>query len=194
MPSPSCRRVSGPTSTVPVSALDCSRAATLTTSPVAPVSRWLPPPIALITTSPVSIPTRTPKSSTPAARATVVGVLLDDPLDLQAREHRTLRVVLVRDRRAEQREDAVAGEVLHHPAEALDDLTELPDGAADHLEDVLGIEARRQLGGSRDVGEQRGDGSPSAGGHTTLFHAPSVVGRRKSGWPSIAEPTPTRKL
>ena len=71
MLSPSWRLVSGPTSTVPISAAAWSRAAMFTASPVAPISSRLPPPTGAITTIPVSTPTRTPRASTPALLAMV---------------------------------------------------------------------------------------------------------------------------
>ena len=108
-----------------------------------------------------------------------LGMPLDDPLDFQAGEHRAFRVVLVRVRRAEEREDAVAGEVLHHAAEALDDLAELPDGTTDDLNDVFRVETGRQFGGSRHVGEQSRHGSASAGTRSILRHPTSVVPRAK---------------
>ena len=104
-----------------------------------------PTPIWLITTSPVSMPTRTPKSSTPTAFATVSAwrsttCWISRPASTARSGH-----ACVRDRRAEERKDAIAGEVLHHAAKALDDLTELPNGTTDDLDDVFRVETRRQL-------------------------------------------------
>ena len=128
-----------------MSAWDCSRAATFTASPVAPVSWWLPPPIWLIDHEPRLDAHPDTKVVDAHGLRDGLGVALDDVLDLEASEHRTFRVVLVRDRRAEERKDAIAGEVLHHAAKALDDLTELPNGTTDDLDDVFRVETRRQL-------------------------------------------------
>jgi hypothetical protein len=69
-----------------------------------------------------------------------------DALDLQPCEHRTFGVVLVCVGSAEQREDAIAGDVLHGSPESLDDLTESPDRSADDFDDVFRVEFRRESG------------------------------------------------
>ncbi len=69
-------------------------------------------------------------------------------------------IVLVCDRSAEEREDAVAGEVLHRSTERLDGVDHAPDGGAQELARILGIELLRELRRPDDVGEQGGDDLP----------------------------------
>ena len=105
-------------------------------SPVAPYSTRPPPPIGPSTTSPVSIPTRIRDG-----RGLAVGLgPADDP---ERGADRALGIVLVRDRRPEEREDTVAGEILHRSAERLDGLDHPPDRAAEDLAGVLGVQSAR---------------------------------------------------
>ena len=91
--------------------------------------------------------------------ASVIG-----PLDDAERgADRALGIVLVRHRRAEQREDPVAGEVLDRAAERLDRIHHPPNGAAEHLARVFGVHPLRELRRPDDVGEQ--------GGHDLAFFA-----------------------
>ena len=102
-----------------------------TVSPNAAYSTRLPAPTAPTTTGPVSTPTRTPNPSRPNARSTSPAYrvdLLDDP---ERGAHGALGVVLVGRRRAEQREHAVAGQVLDGAAERLDRADHARDGVAD---------------------------------------------------------------
>ena len=66
--------------------------------------------------------------------------LRDRVADRQGRANGTLRVVLVRDRGAEQRDDGVADELLHGAAEALELRAYAPVVGGEQLADVLGIE------------------------------------------------------
>jgi hypothetical protein len=61
-----------------------------------------------------------------------------------------------RDRGSEERVDAVAGQVLDRPAERLDGVDHTPNGAAEDLTRILGIQQLRQLRRADDVGEQGG--------------------------------------
>jgi hypothetical protein len=99
-----------------------------------------------------------------------LGVLGDPALDLQPCQDGTLGVVLVGDRGSEQCEDAVAGYVLHGPAELLDDLGHLSDGLADDLADVLRVEP---LAERRRPGHVRGEGrdDPALLTHRTVESA-----------------------
>jgi hypothetical protein len=74
--------------------------------------------------------------------------------DAQAGADGALSVVLVRDRCAEQREDPVAGQVLDGPAERLDGLDHAPNGAAQDLARVLGVEAFGEVRRADDVGNR----------------------------------------
>ena len=86
--------------------------------------------------------------------ARVVGDLLHQ---LQRRAHRTLGVVLVRGRSAEQREHAVPREILDHPAERLDRVDHARDGVADDHLQLFGIEPFGEDGGPHQIGEDRRD-------------------------------------
>ena len=88
----------------------------------------------------------------------VGGERLEPFLDRQRRAERPRGVVLVGDRRAEERHDAVTEELVDRPLAAV-------DGREDHLEDavhdavdVLGVEALRHCGEAGHVGEHHGDG------------------------------------
>ena len=67
-----------------------------------------------------------------------------------------LGVVLVRDRRAEQRQHAVAGQILHRAAETLDGVDDPGDGLAHDQADLFRVEPFGEGCGSNQVGEQRG--------------------------------------
>ena len=71
---------------------------------------------------------------------------------------RTLRVVLVRDRRAEQREDAVAGRLHDVPVVAMDRVDHQLQRRIDNRARLFRVEVAHQFGRTLDVGEQRGDG------------------------------------
>jgi hypothetical protein len=76
---------------------------------------------------------------------------------------------------AEQREDAIACDVLDGPPESLHDLTESPDRSADDLDDVFRVEFCGESGRPRDVGEQSRDGAPPAGDRSIVTHRGSVA-------------------
>ena len=75
----------------------------------------------------------------------------------QRRVERALRMVLVRDRRAEQREDAVAGRLHDVAVVAMDRVDHQLERRIDDRARLLGVEVLHQLGRALDVGEQRGD-------------------------------------
>ncbi len=77
--------------------------------------------------------------------------------DAQTRADRALGVVLVRARRTEQREDAVAGEILHGAPERLDRHDHASDGIADHELELLGVEPLTEGRRADEVGEEGGD-------------------------------------
>ena len=75
-------------------------------------------------------------------------VLLGDPVpDPQRRTHGSLRIVLTGDRRAEERDDGVADELLHRAAPALELVAQPLVVRAQDLLDVLRVEL---LGSRRD--------------------------------------------
>ena len=71
-----------------------------------------------------------------------------------------LGVVLGGRRGAEEREHAVAGEVLDVAAEVLDDADDPGDRVADHEPDLFGLEPLPERRRSDEVGEQGGDHPP----------------------------------
>ena len=107
----------------------------------------------------------------PHARSTSRAYSAISSDDLQRRAHRALGVVLVRDRRAEQREHAVAREVLDGAAERFDRPDHARHGVADDELQLLGIQAFAERGRADQVGEERGD-------HAPLFADLARVGRR----------------
>src|SRR5262249_2387714 len=68
-----------------------------------------------------------------------------------------LRVILVRDRRAEERHDAVAGELVHRPLEAVHARSEDGEETIDDPVPLLGIELLGQLHRALHVGEKHRD-------------------------------------
>ena len=68
-----------------------------------------------------------------------------------------LRMVLMRDRRTEQREDAVAGRLHDVAVVAMDRIDHQLQRRIDNRARLFGIEVAHQFGRTLDVGEQRGD-------------------------------------
>ncbi|HJQ83644.1 MAG TPA: hypothetical protein VKA21_06190 [Candidatus Binatia bacterium] len=75
---------------------------------------------------------------------------------------RALGVVLVRDRRPEHRHDAVAGELVDEPAEALDPLRQKAEEALHEGRPLLRVEAFGELHRAAHVGEEHRDLLPLA--------------------------------
>ena len=71
---------------------------------------------------------------------------------------RALRMVLVRDRRAEQREDSVAGALHDVAVVAPHRIDHQLQRRIDNRARFFGIEVLFELGRALDIGEQRGDG------------------------------------
>jgi hypothetical protein len=94
----------------------------------------------------------------------VVAESLADPCELamhlERDEERAVRIVLVRDRRAEEREERVACELLDEAVIAADDAREAADDGVDHLEELLRVEAVGEGGEAGDVREERRDQAP----------------------------------
>jgi hypothetical protein len=124
-------------------------------------------------------------------------------LHLERGQQRAMRMVLVRDRRAEQREHAVAGGLHDVAVVAMDRIDHDADRWIDERASLLGIDVLDQIHRAFDIGEQRGDGFALAveSSSFSLFGRESYpvfrcasrldgAGRvaRKSGSASIAEP------
>ena len=73
----------------------------------------------------------------------------------QRRVQRPLRMVLMRHRRPEQREDAVAGGLRHVAVVAMDRVDHQPKRRIDDRARLLGVELRHQLGRPLDICKQR---------------------------------------
>ena len=92
-----------------------------------------------------------------ALRAQTVGIATQLLLHRQRRMKCALRMVLVRDGRAEQSEDAVAGRLRNVAAVAMHRRHHQLQHRVDDRARLLGIEIAHQLRRALDVGEQRGD-------------------------------------
>src|SRR5207253_5373182 len=77
-------------------------------------------------------------------------------LHLERDEEGPRSIVLVSDRRAEQREQRVAGELLNVAVVAADDVAQPRYHGIDHLEQLFRVEQIGEASESRDVREQRG--------------------------------------
>ena len=148
------RYVVSPTRIPFTGAADCNRAAVLTTSPAAMPSPASGRASRLTSASPVFTAIRT--CSSPSSR--------DPVADRERSPHRALGIVLVRDRRAEERHHRVADELLHRAAAALELVTQPLVVRRQHRLHVLGIEplgARRE---AHEIGEQDRDNFPLRAG------------------------------
>ena len=105
---------------------------------------------------PVLIPIRM-RNSTPCVRLHVLGERLEPVLDRERRAERALGVVLVRDRRAEERHHPVAEELVDRPLVAVDRAQDHLEGAVHDRVDVLGVELLGHRGEARHVREHHGD-------------------------------------
>src|SRR5437660_11062870 len=114
-----------------------------------------------------------------------------------------LGVVLVGDRGAEERHDAVAGVLVDGPLIAVDAVREDPEEAIEEAMPLLGIDALGELHRARDVGEEDGDRLALAleralGGEDLLDEVARRVGARLGGGrrhrqacaAAVAEPRP----
>ncbi len=129
-------------------------------------------------------------------------------LDLQRRVAAAARMILVRDRRPEERHDAVTGELVDRPLEAVDAVGQELEEAVEHPMPFLGVHAFGELHRVHDVGEQHRDLlaltlERAAGAEDLLGEMPRGVdvrparplGRRASPEPfaaGIAEPLARR--
>src|SRR5262249_6002069 len=93
----------------------------------------------------------------PLLEAKSLGVAADVVLHAERRVERSPRVVLVGNRRAEEREDAVAGGLHDVTLVARDRVAHEPEGRRHHRLGLLRIELRHQVHRALDVGEECGD-------------------------------------
>ena len=90
-------------------------------------------------------------------RGDLAGICGDVLRDAHGGTQRPLGVVLVRDGGAEQRQDAVAGQVLDRSAEGLDRVHDARHGLADDELDLLGVQPFAEGRRPDQVGEDGGD-------------------------------------
>ena len=102
------------------------------------------------------MPTRTWRSESPFG-AQLFGVALELLLHPQRRVERALRMVFMRDRRTEHREDAVAGGLHDVPVVAMSGVDHQLQRRIDDGARLFGIEILHQIHRTLDVGEQRRD-------------------------------------
>ena len=112
---------------------------------------------------------------------TIGGVALGVLQDGQGRVAGLLGVVLVRQRRAEDRHDAVAGDAVDRAAIAIDRPHHLADGGAQDFVDTLGVHPRGERNRSANVGEHdRHDFALPLGGKVRLtYHRTTFALQRR---------------
>ena len=113
-------------------------------------------PIERTTTSPEFSPTRI-WTSTPSARRTLLGVLLDRVLHPERRVAGAHGVVLVGERRAEERHDPVAHDLVDGALVAVDGLHHPLEDRVEELARLLGVTVGEQLHRALEVGEEDRD-------------------------------------
>ena len=96
------------------------------------------------------------REAEPLGAAKLARVLGDELADVKSREAGPRGVVLVRDRRPEQRHDPVARELVHGALEAPDALGEQREEALHDLTPLLGVGLLGHVHRAHDVGEQDG--------------------------------------
>ena len=149
--------------TVPGSAVCSIRAARFTASPIAVYSSRRSEPTSPTTTGPVLIPTRTSRSRPQRRARARRGSGRDRRDDLEPGQDRALRVVLVRDRRAEEREDRVAHQPGDGPLVAEDRLDQMPERAVDDSVQSSGSSVSASGRRAPDVAEQHRHDAALAG-------------------------------
>src|SRR5262249_48797004 len=92
----------------------------------------------------------------------IAGVPLERIPQLECREAGTLGVVLVRDRGAEERHDAVTGVLIDGPFEAMDAVAQDGEKPFHYLVPRLGVDALGHFHRTLHVGEQHRDALPLA--------------------------------
>ena len=125
-------------------------------------------------------------------RAMLRAEVVDRPHHVEPATDRALRIILVRDRRAEESEHAVAHESRDGPAIALDRAVHETKGLAHDGRPVLRVQPLGDRGGIRDVGKEDGDLPSLAGsGRTALrlqVHGTSSSAYANPDSVSIARP------
>ena len=112
--------------------------------------------MARTTTSPELSPTRI-WIGTPVRAEDPLRVLRDRLLHPERRVARAHRVVLVGERRAEERHDPVAHHLVHRALVAVDGLHHPLEHGVEELARLLGIAVGEQLHRALEVGEEDGD-------------------------------------
>src|SRR6185437_2064555 len=141
----------------PVGATACIREARLVVCPMG-VYSVCPAPVLIerTTTSPVFTPTR-PSIGIPPSAINLRRVTAQLLLQPERRIQRALRMILMRDRRPEQRENAVAGGLHDVTVVAMRGVDHQLQGGIDDGARFFGVEVLLQLGRALDVSKQCGD-------------------------------------
>ncbi len=95
-----------------------------------------------------------PRAEADAARRELLPVVLERPGDAERGMDRPARMILVRDRRAEERHDPVPEELVHRALVAMDFREHEVEGTLHEPVDLFGIEALRQRREPGDVDEE----------------------------------------
>jgi hypothetical protein len=145
---------------VPGAAAVWRREAVLTVSPMT-VPSWNPPTSRTpATTSPVLTPIRSSRRGPWSRSALQLAVdLAEGGLHRQRGVDGPAGVVVVGDRRPEQRHHGVADELVDRAASPDDLLDEPPEAGRRDVADLLRVEALGERGEADDVGEEDGDGA-----------------------------------
>jgi hypothetical protein len=110
--------------------------------------------------------------------------------DLESGADRAFGVVLVRGRGAEEREHAVAGEILDGAAEGLDSVHDPRHRLPDDQPRLLRIEALGQPGRADQIRAQRRDDPPLLAHRPLLSHRRILAGE----WPAYEPPNPSEHI
>ena len=135
------------------------------------------------TTKPVCRPMRsTSRTSSPESSAMRLGV--HRAADIEGGEHGATGVILVGERRAEQRHEAVAEELVHRAFVAMHLRERGLEEAAQKRVHAVGADPLGEGGGADEIAEEHGDGLAlalhgGAGGEDLLGEMPGRVGLRR---------------
>ena len=122
----------------------------------------------------------------PALAPDVVGECAELARQIQGGRTGALGVILVGDRGAEERHDAVTGVLVDGALVSVNAAREDPEQAIEQAMPFLGVDALRELHGAHDVGEEDGDQLALApertlGRKNLLGEMPRRVGARLAG-------------
>ena len=112
--------------------------------------------MARTTTSPEFSPTRIGPGP-PCAAPHLLGVLLDGLLHPERRVAGPHRVILMGERRAEQRHDPIAHHLVHRALVAVDGLHHALEHRVEELARLFGVAVGEQLHRALEIGEEDGD-------------------------------------